>query len=250
MKRILFLCFLLIASSVWAWTGIGFMGGGSPPSSDDYSDITFWWRCEAADFSGTNGTLDYSAGDVIANLNSAAAINTDAVKYNTNGLDCPGANDRAELTVSSDDIIDADEFRIGFWYNRTTYADYSIIIQIFQDVNNKSNLGIYSTDGIYWEWKDGGTSRTALSIADAGLDATTWYFIEFACKVSTNYREVFVDGVSKGSSAETIGTFAPNLFSFGIISAVASDFYFDEIKISDDSTRDFNALKDVTSYPG
>lgn len=247
MKRIFLLCFLFITSTAWGWMGIGFIGGSSPY---DYSDITFWWRCEAADFSGTNGNTDYSAGDDTATLNSAAAINTDAVKYNTNGLDCPGADDFVTFAVSSDDIIDADEFRIGFWYYQTTQANDCIIVQFYSGASNKSNIYIYSTDGIKWWWKDGGTIRTDLIIVDADITATTWHFLEFACKVSTNYREVFVDGVSKGSSAETIGTFAPTVFRFGIMEAVANDWYVDEIKISNDSTRDFDALKDVTSYPG
>jgi len=244
-----FILLICLACGGWVGTG-GFFGGSSPTIGDNYSDITFWWRCETADFSGTNGVEDYSAGDDTATLNSSAAINTDAVKYNTNGLDCPGGEDYAEFTVSSDDIIDADEFRIGFWYYAIVSENDGIMINIGQDFNNKIDIYIYTTDGIYWDWKDGNTTRTALSILDAGITVSTWHFIEFAGKVSTDYREVFVDGVSKGSSSETIGTFIPTTLKIGIVNDVANDYYHDEIKISNDSTRDLNALKDITDYPG
>ena len=49
---------------------------GAPPT-----DITFFWRCETEDFSGTNGTSDYSAGDDTADDNGVAVVlNADAKK--------------------------------------------------------------------------------------------------------------------------------------------------------------------------
>jgi len=121
MIKKLFLAFILICCFVinaGAFGPMMSMIGGA-----DYSDITFWWRCETADFSGTNGTLDYSAGDDVADLTSEAAINTDAVKYGTNGLDCPTNYDVARFVPSNNDIIDSSEGRIGFWLRTTTWVD-------------------------------------------------------------------------------------------------------------------------------
>ena len=222
--------------------------GGAP--ADPFDDILLWWRCEALDFSGTNGTLDYSAEDDIAAASGSAAINTDSVKYGTNGLDCPTNSSWVTFTVSSDDIVDADEGRIGFWYYQTTQAGDGFIARFILDTNNKSSIAIYDTDGLNWSWTDGSTARTTLNIVDADLDPTTWYFIEAAWKVSTGYRELFVDGVSKGSSSATIGTFEPTSLLFGNISDVANDWFLDNIMVSNDSTRDFNALKAKTDFPG
>jgi len=237
---------LLICLACAGWVGSGgFFGGGS---GDNYSDIVFWWRCEAADFTATNGTDDYTAwGDTTGILTPSAAINTDAVKLGTNGLDCPTNADYIAFTVSGSGEID--ELAIGFWYYRTTFADNSVIFNLEQNVDNKFRIYVYDTDGMHWSWEDGNVTRTSLSIADADLDATTWYYIECKCDVSTDYREVFVDGVSKGSSSAEIGTFTPDTLHIGNISDEANDIFIDEVRISTDKDRDFNELKTIADYP-
>lgn len=220
-------------------------------SADVYEDVTLWWRCEGTTLD--HPANDYSAGDTTATLYNAATINTDAVMVGTNGLDIPGADDHAYFAVSSSDIIDVSIGRIGFYFKYTTWVNNTPVIDVRLDGSNYFSLEIQSEDGLKLYWTDGGTARTALTIDNAGLSSPgVAYFIEMAWDTSANYREVFVDGVSQGSdSSSTIGSFAATELNIGeSYSGNAVDYHIDNVMVSNSKSRDFNILKNETSYPG
>lgn len=225
-------------------------GGLGTSAADDYSDITFWWRCEGTTLDHPGN--DYSAGDTTTVLAGIAAINTAAVKNGTNGLDCPTSASYAPFAISSNDIIVAAEGRIGFWLRVTTWVDGAYITE-WRDGSGDDRVHpqLNGTDELKFYWKDGGTERTSLISTDANLSTGTWYFVEFAWKTSTDYREIFVGGVSKGSSSATINASPDNIyFRLGNTGSTLSDLHEDHLIISNDSTRDLYALKDTDNYPG
>ena len=224
-------------------------------SSCDTTNIIFWWRCEAADFDATNGTLDYSAGDDIATLGNEAAINTDAVKYGTNGLDIPLDYNRATFDAISAAMDD--EGRVGFWLyiNDFDASNDSDLFRIICNSNNKAYLHLEGTDELSFAWIDSSTTRDLCSSSSANIAANTWYFIEAAWKTSTDYREIFVNGVSVasgGNCAATIASFAGAVVTteIGNVSGADADYYMDNVIIGSVSTDDYNTgCKDELEWP-
>ena len=218
-------------------------------------NITFWWRAEAADFSGTNGTLDYSAGDDTATLVSAAAINTDAVlggSPQANGLDVPTGGDSADFSVTADLEISSDEGRVYMKFSYNTWINGACIFYLWQDADNFFSIEMYSDDGLKFSWKDGGTVRTSLDVANASIASSgTTYNIEFAWKAADNDRWVYVNGVEKGSDlTSTINAFTESTMEIGEgYGGGQSDYYLDDIIISSDSTEDLYALRNEAQYP-
>lgn len=209
-------------------------GGGS------YDDILFFWTCE----SSTLGADDYyGSGDNTATLISTAAINTDAVKVGTNGLDFPDANDRITFDISAaSDFIDGTEGRIGFWFYYTTQVDYATLMSIDIDASNFLEMYPYN-GGITVRWREGGTNAF-IEISSADISTTTWYFLEFGWNASSNTRTVYLDGVQKAQSTASFTglDFSSQTLNIGIDGGYAGDQYIDNFMISDDSTRDFCGL--------
>lgn len=242
----LFVAILLCASPAYAFGPTwGVIGGGI--FIDTYSDITLWWRCEGL----TLGAADYSAGDTSVSTFSGADINTDAVKIGTNGCDYPTVDDYHSLTVTGDDIVSDEEGRLGSYVRFVSMADGGKLGEVYGDANNYLRFATTATDELRFRWVANGVTATDLDTAAANLATNTWYYVEFAWKRSTNYREIFVDGVSAGSSSAALGNFATAVTSFrpGSATGTNNDHHQDNIAISNLSTRDFNALKDLTESP-
>lgn len=220
-------------------------------SVDDYSDITFWWRCESTTL---DSKLDYSAGDTTGAADGTPGVTAAAHKYGTNGLDCPAGDDAVYRFVPvSDDIVGSAEGRAGFWIDANVWNNEDWIgFYIYDDADNVFNIRMIDGDEIYFKWKDNGTVREILTSTNANIDNTYNQFVEVAWKTSTNYREFFVNGVSKGSSSDLINSFAGDLvrLDIGRGNGAVSDIYQDNIMISNDSTRDLYALSAKTYYPG
>ena len=220
------------------------------------TNVIFWWRCETANFSATNGTLDYSAGDDTATLSNGAVLHADAKKNGTLGLDFPGTYDMALFGTPSATLDD--EGRIGIWKRFETFTDTRVLYKFYY--SGSTDAVIFRLDGteeleVYWE--DSNTVRDLLTSSGAGLVAngTTWYFIEFAWKVGTSpngYREIFVNGVSVGSSTATIASFQAAVLyhRFGDDSGIAQDMHMDHAIISSDSTHNLYLCRDQLNYDG
>jgi len=220
-----------------------------PGSTCDTSSVIFWWRAEEADFSGTNGTLDYAAVDDTAALQNEAAINTDAVKIGTNGLDCPLDYNRAIFTAQSATIDD--EGRMWSWIYINTWVDNATFFILYDDTENFAHVEMNGTDEIEFYWEDSNNARTSLITTTANLSTGTWYFLEAAWKTSTNYRELFIDGNSVGSSNDTIGSFVSPVIEtdFGNEDTADADLYMDNMGISTDSTTSYYGCRDETEWP-
>jgi len=237
--------------------GLMQMWGGSAATCDT-SSMIWWWRAEVVDFSdgsgdGGNGETDYSVIDAsaVGTVNNNAVCNAAAKKYGTNGLDIPAAWDYISFPTPS--ATWDDEGRLGFWIRPTTRTDDGVIIYLYGDANNHFRVRFDGTTELNWAWKDSSTARTEFATSGAGVAAgATWYWIEVAWKTSTNYREIFVNGVSKGSSAETIASFgvAVATMYFGDTTGIAQDLHMDNVIGGTVSTDDFYTVcKDELEWP-
>jgi len=223
----------------------------SPSGGDAYTDLVLFWRCEGT----TLGAGDTYGTDNTVTLVSDAAVNAAAVKIGTNGLNIPTSNDTAELT-NNDEYITS-EGRFGAWIKINTWAAGLAFLTandgVAENVIEFYLAGADGTGNLSTFWKDSDIDRTILTSTGANLASATWYFIELAWKESTNYREIFVDGVSRGSSSATIGAWSAPLESviFGDTWWVngGSGYYMDNIMLSTLSTRNLEPLKNLTSTP-
>ena len=216
----------------------------------EYADILFWWSVEAADFTATSGSSDYSAGDKTATAaGSAEAINTDAVKVETNGLDAPSAGDYYSFTVSADDIVDDSEGRIGFYLYINTWAENTGLFKFYSDADNEAYLLLSGGDEMYFKWEYS-TTVNGLSSTTANLTTGVWYYIEVAWKVSTDLKRIYVNNVLVGTEDTTIDVMGntPTALEIGTFYSGEGDIYIDQFMISNDSTRSLYELRDETTY--
>ncbi|MCK5606254.1 right-handed parallel beta-helix repeat-containing protein, partial [Candidatus Pacearchaeota archaeon] len=222
-------------------------------TQDDYSDITFWWRCEGTSL---DANLDHSAGDTSATAVGTPALNAGAGKYG-NGLDAPAATDYYEF--DSANIVDGNDDRIGRWIRVPTYIDTTRILSVYEDANNMISLVLDAPDELQLLWYYNSGFEMYLTTTDANIPTGSgeedWRYVEFAYDAGigagSDYAEIWVDGVSKASiSNETLTPITPTKVQAGIITDHAADVHADNIAISNDKTRDLNDLSTATQYPG
>ena len=247
MRKLFIIAILaLLPLSAFAWGVVSISGGVAAPA-DDYSDILFWWTCEDANL----GADDYyGAGDGTATA-SGASIGTDGMKVGTNGIICATTYDYYALDSAG--LMDLNHGRVGFYFNINTFAAG---VTLLQANGSTSYIKLDVSDGgggngdydINFKWRDTSTTRTAL-VTSSNLSSGTWYYIEAAWDVETNYREVWIDGTSVGSSSATINAGDATALWIGNNPNVAAVLYIDNVAISDDITRDLEALKDLTASP-
>lgn len=110
------------------------------------------------------------------------------------------------------------------------------------------SYGSGTINATFLEWGGAYGTRTAL-VTSSNLSSGTWYYIEAAWDVDANTREVWIDGVSVGTSSATINAGDATVLVIGNNPNVAAVLYIDNVAISDDITRDLEALKDLTASP-
>jgi hypothetical protein len=98
-------------------------------------------------------------------------------------------------------------------------------------------------------YKAGGSSIT---INTGELSVSTWYFVEIAWNNTGNEYKLFIDGVQQGATNTTNlpdwdGTGGTNILQLGDSAGTNADHYSDQLFISNDPTRDLNAIKDCTN---
>lgn len=246
MKKINYFIFIFLIVICLASASLAGYYYASSDTGDDYSDITFWWGCKSTSIDHTDGE------DSTASLNSDAAINSDAGIIGTNGLDCPTNYDFATLTDSTDGAWPTSSFRLGFYFNSNTWTDGCWFVHKRYDANNRFYAKRASGSEIYINYKWSASDTVTLTSSGAGLDSGE-HFIELIVDDDTNLMQILVDGVSKGSQNTAISAFtAGGEIKIGEPSGCGEsvDAYFDNVIISNDITRDLNALKNLTSYPG
>ena len=222
----------------------------------DYSDITFWWRAEGTTLSGT---LDHTDGeDSVASAGSAVAINTDAAKVGTNGIDSPSQGDRYVFTDSTSGAWPITAGRIGFWLRVTDFTATCAIVQKWGDNTENIRFEMTGTDELHFVWDNDG--ETTITTTAANIGTGTWYLIEGSWDSVNNKLFIYVNGTQRASDEVTDITdmdAGSNFFGESNSCGSAVDFHIDNIMISNDPDRDFNgdcgegtACKDLTAFPG
>lgn len=238
MKKWIVIVLLLLPVSVWAWGGL-LLGGsnGVPIAGGEYDDITFFWRCEGFTLTGD----DYSAGDTVADTVGDVAINTDAVKIGTNGLDIPGMNARVEFFNSAaSDIISGSEGRIGFWLQINTLENNATVLYIQEDSDDYLKVVVYNDTELLFSWKEAGVATTLVVSPTVGV----YNFYEYAWDSVSNTRTLYVNGVQEAQNTDSFVAhdFSSQTLTFGITLGYPGDKYMDNIMISSDADRDFCGL--------
>lgn len=245
------LCLSICMTTDGGIVGSQYVGKTSAPPADDFSDITFWWRCEGTTL---DGDLDYTAGDGVATLNDGATISDAAEKYGTNGLLIDNGWENCEFSVSSDDIISSAKGRIGFWLANASLGNGGIIFSI----NYSAGFYVYSdSDGsLHTYWNDGVNERNqAGNAGDVTTGSFQWFEVEW--DTTANTIKVWVDNSLKVSETEAIDAFSETGLYFGHTSGSGGALAIDNIMISSLSkARNFytdlsgaTALKDLTASP-
>ena len=217
-------------------------------NATDYSDITFWWRCETE----TLTTGDYTAGeDSTAAPNGGATIDSGTKIVGSNSCDFPTGSDYYAFTDSTDGAFPTGSGRIGFYLYATTRLDNGSWFRKLYDGSNYFYARFKDTDDADLNYTAGGTA-VSLNSATNWLSAATWYFVEVAWDDATDFLQLYVNGVSVGTQAgSTLTAFTSGGgFRIGEVNGIETDIHIDNIIISNDYTRDLNALKDLTAYPG
>ena len=269
-KLILSILFILCLSfQASAWNPMVVLSGGGVATCDT-SNIILWWRAEDPTLNGDctddgvpyaccsgadAGTCDYNAGaDTVWDLSGGAVIGTDAVKYGVNGLDIHNDYDTCMLDTPSATLDD--EGRIGFWIYINDFTDDAPIFVVYYNAANYFRLRMDGTDELNVYWEDSDTVRTELTTNNANLALSTWYFIEFAWKTSTDIRKIYLNGTGLTYAAgdgATIASFAAAVTSvyLGDVAGIVSDYYLDNVIISSVSTDNlYTTCKDETEWPG
>lgn len=259
---LIFICLIPCHAQAMPTGLLGIWGG----ESCDTSNIVLFYRAEDLTLNGDcvdadnpydcctgadAGTCDYNAGaDTVWAAASGAAISDTAEKYGTYGLLIPDPGNDDYFYLDSPTATLDDEGRIGFWIYINDFTDDAYIFTMYYDNNEVTRLRMDGTDELNAVWTDPANAQE-FATTDANLALTTWYFIEYAWKTSSNYQAIFVNGVRRGLSSDTIASYdnAVGVIYLGIIADVDAAYFVDNVIISTDSTVDlYTVCKDKTEW--
>ena len=192
-------------------TGRVYLSGLIFSETTPANNVNFFWRAEGTTLDNTH---DYSVGDQTATLNSAAAINTDAMHIGTNGLDIPSASDNAQFTVSNGDIINSATGSFGFWFRMVTFTTASMFAtaENAQQANNitiaRSGTDDATGREILFRVRRSGGANVTLTTTDADLALNTWYFLVARYDEPNNDRrlEIYNSDGSLRTAVEDLAT--------------------------------------------
>ena len=234
-------------------------------ASSGYPDILTWFNAEGSVDGSTYtfGSSEYPTGTT-GTLESAAAINTDAVLLGTYGLDCPTNLDTLSIPIMGNDRANPAEGCVCFsiFINAFTDATRLFGISVDGDANNR----IYAS---LEDWGDGSRELRVVyegNNSERNIYTTTdplvtgvKHEVQIRWKLSTNLLEVFVNAdaaLVSDTTGLTALSAAVNLLDIGNWYGGTSDFYIDNFMLSNDSTRNFIAdqhngvdFAELTAYP-
>lgn len=248
MKRLIVLLLILLIPGL-AFAGLPYVLGiaGTSAAGDDYSDIVFFWRCETT----TLTTGDYSAGDTTAAASSAIELTEAASMVGVYGISNPTSADYYIFDVASNDTVPATG-RIGMWIKFPELpVDGAMLFNAYIDDDDRFNLTMTSTGDLNFYWRDEGSSRTTCASTTDPISSDTAHFIEIAW--DTDYREIFVDGVSVAECTTTKSNHSALSSSLRIGNNTnitpSAAYYIDNVMISNDKTRNLYLLRNETASP-
>ena len=215
-------------------------GGGTT-----YPDILFYDGFEGA----TNAA---KPSDKARTLKSGAALDngsTPTAPVGSYSLDCPSEYDRAQYSVSSADIISGAEGRLGLYIYIESVTGAPYIFDYSVDGSNIINAYLTTGRAVYFYYKAGGESMVITS--SVTITAETWTFVEIAWDNAGNSYKIYIDGTERGSATDNLPDWAGTggTLQIGETSGNSGNFHVDQVIISNDATRDLNAIKSTTSFP-
>lgn len=211
------------------------------------ASITLWWQADT----GLDITAnEYSAGDTQALANTEAAVGESCTKIGTYGMCFPSALDYFVFDITAEDILADQEGRIGFWFRADAFtAGVTLFSFRYDNTTDVAGLVLAAGGDLSFTWTDNSTARTTLTV-DSNLSVDTWYFVEAAWDTTANYREIWINDVSAGSSSEVINdmTGAPLKLRIGNITANAAYVMEDLFIVSSEKTDDLYQFNADTVY--
>lgn len=217
---------------------------------------TFFWRAEGTTLDGTHDYSDGGTGDQTASIVSAAAINTDAVRIGTNGLDLPTSGDRAEFDVAAHDLISPAAGAIAFSFRITTWVNGFTLVNVSgTDGVDQITVGLVDDDDILFRIRNSGGTNVTIQTAGAGLTTGTWYAALPRWDQAANDRRIEIFNASGAliSSAEDLSTAYDQptdltTVRWGDVSGSAGDVHMDNMFIADAYAEPLEDYLDITSY--
>lgn len=216
--------------------------------------LKLYWRCEGTTLDGTH---DFTAGDNTATLNSIAAINTDAAKLGTNGLDCPSASDYAIFAISSGDLFDRLVGKFGFWLRFEATPDSGSQIFTAQGTLANDFIRILAIgDELRFDFRQDGNSVVSLSTTAANMTTATWYWVEASWDQPNNDRRIAVYDSSGALINAVEDTATAYLAPNDLITLNIGNFggggtfnnHYDNVFVADAYAEDLLTFRDITSY--
>jgi hypothetical protein len=230
------LLFTLYCSQAWGVVLIQRESGSD-------ASILFYWGAEST-------TAEKSGGDTTATLYSGANIDTDFYPVGAASLELPTAYDYAAFDWSSG-VIDLDKGRIGFYIKISVFSTNTEILNLTYDAGNYLKIYTYTGNKIRFLWATAGANSNTILTATDSVLADTTYFIEYAYDRANDSTDVFINGVTAGTSSSDMGTGwagNPSIVKFGNDGGVLGVYSLDQIIISNDNTKDLYAIRNNTAF--
>lgn len=254
MRLLFLLLFCLIpawvnAFNLPAFTAVNSTGDPIP------TDIILWYRAEALQMTGD----DYYGDDSLWSAASGAVINTDAVKYGTNGVDFPTAADFLFLSILNEDNFNATNSRVGMWVYVNTFVANAQLFRVLLNATNIVEIRFSTTGSNHFNVVYEDNDVQIYVDHQTTISNSQWYFVEMEIDISGGDVAIYVDGLKDNDASVPAGdgwvATGVNI-NFGNTQSAASDFYCDNLMISNDHSRDFyndtfngTPFKDLTESP-
>jgi len=222
--------------------------------------LKFYWRCEGTTLDGTH---DFTAGDTTASAGSAGAINSDAARFGTNGIDCPTASDNMNFAVSGTDLVDPSVGSAAFSFRLVAFVSGQSMLNIRGTSTNDNitvtTLGTDDATGrelrLRYRSTSGGAENRTVDTTNANLAENTWYACVARWDATADLirLEVYdasgtlIEGVT-GSTSISVLTDVVGVY-WGEVGAVGgSDLHVDNVFIADAYAEPLEDFLDITSY--
>lgn len=209
-------------------------------AGSSYASIVFYSNADTVNAGGTvqaQKAADATAGTIT--FSSAITSETGVAPQigsvwdnNDDGYD--------SVAIPITDNIDVTDSRIGFYWNPT--EDAAGWVCFFDDADEFSIERLNSTQ---WTVRVN-SSNSTIGHGITSFDGTTPVFIELA--FTSSDIELFVDGSSVGSTGSGVTISASTEFMLGSPNGNQQDATYDQLIISNDSTEDIYALRNITDF--
>lgn len=213
--------------------------------------LTMFSRCEAA---ALDATHDFSAGDTVWSLLSAAVFNSSAAKIGTNGLQCPSGDDYTQLDAAS--IINRLQGAVGFWFRPQTLGNGTWLLNL-QGTSGSDYINIeYSAGEVALRHRSSIGGNYLVSTTGAGITTGNWYFIQInwtstgdATNISVWNASGTLLATAGASSAAGISTAPVDIIAVNVgTQGTTMQVDIDNVFIGNQYSDDFFAKRNITSY--